>query len=200
MPTTRREVLYQIAASVTAGAVPAAAVAQQGATGHTEHKPALPASAPTGRKVFNEHEFKTLRNLSNWIIPPDERSKGGIEAGTAEFIEVIAATDPKLANSFTGGLAWLDHQMESRHGKAFLECSQSQQKEMLDSIAYRDQAPRELAPGVAFFALMRSWTVDAFYSSKVGIEDLGYAGNTAVAEFNGCPEEVVKKLLEKSPV
>ena len=63
----------------------------------------------------------------------------------------------------------------------------------------REKARPELGPGVRFFALMRGWTVDAFYSSKVGVDDLGYVGNAAVAEFGGCGEEVTRKLLEKSP-
>lgn len=195
MATTRRELLYQIAASVTAGAGATSAAAQQ----HPPHTPAPPLR-PSGRKVFNEHEFKTLQALSNWIIPPDEKSKGGIEAGTAEFIDVMAAAEPKLGAAFTGGVAWLDHEMRTRHGKTFLECTQVQQKAMLDQIAYREKAAADLKPGAVFFALMRSWTVDAFYSSKAGIDDLGYIGNAALAEFNGCPEEVVKQLLEKSPV
>src|SRR5712692_3413578 len=191
MSSTRREVLYQIAVSVAA---------PLGAQQHPAHKAATPASKLASRKVFTEHEFKTLQALSNWIIPPDERSKGGIEAGTAEFIDVIAANDQKLQAAFTGGLAWLDHQMLVRHGKRFVESSREQQKEMLDQIAYREKAPPELKPGAVFFALMRGWTVDAFYSSKAGIADLGYVGNTALEAFDGCPEEVVKKLLEKSPV
>lgn len=191
MATTRRELLVQIAASVTAGG----AAAQQ----HPAHPPAA-IPKPGARKVLNDHEFKTIQALSQWIIPPDEKSKGGIEAGTAEFIDVMSAAEPKLAAVFTGGVAWLDHEMQKRHGKAFLDCTQAQQKAMLDQIAWREKAPAELKPGAAFFALMRSWTVDAFYSSKAGIDDLGYIGNTALAEFNGCPEEVVKQLLEKSPV
>jgi hypothetical protein len=203
MGTTRREMLYQIAASVTAagaGALPAAGQRQQGLPPeHAGHN--VPSPVRRGlRKAFTEHEFRTLQNLSEWIIPSDERSKGGIEAGTAEFIDVMAAGDQELQFAFTGGIAWLDQQMESRHGKPFIACSQAQQKEMLDQIAYRDKAPPELGPGVKFFALMRAWTVDAFYSSKVGIEDLGYVGNTALPEFNGCPDRVVKSLLEKSPV
>ena len=186
MPSTRREVLYQIALAPLA--------AQQ----HPVHK-AAPPPRPAARKTFNEHEFKSLQNLSNWIIPPDERSKGGIEAGAAEFIDLMAGEDEKLRAAFTGGIAWLDHEMRTRHGNTFLDCTPAEQKKMLDLIAWRDKAPKDLAPGVAFFALMRGWTVDAFYSSKAGVDDLGYVGNTAVAEFNGCPEEVVKKLLEKSP-
>ncbi len=189
MSSTRREVLYQIALA------PLAAQAQQ----HPAHPAPAAAAGPHKRRFFTEQEFATLRALSQRIIPPDERSKGGIEAGTAEFIDVMAAADPKLQAAFTGGLAWLDQRMRALHGRRFLECSVEQQKEMLDQVAWRDRAPAELAPGVAFFALMRTWTVDAFFSSRAGIEDLGYRGNTAVVEFNGCPEEVVRKLLENSP-
>ena len=187
MATTRREILYQIAVAPLA--------AQQ----HPVHPPAARTAGAHKRRFFTDHEFQTLQALSDWILPADERSAGGKAAGTAEFIDVMAASDEKLAASFTGGLAWLDHQMRTRHGATFLQCAAAQQKQMLDSIAWRDRAPAELAPGAAFFALMRSWTVDAFYSSKTGIADLGYVGNTAVAEFNGCPEAVVKKLLENSP-
>ncbi len=188
MATTRRQALVQIAMAPLA--------AQQ----HPVHKAApKPPAGAHRRRFFNDHEFRTLQNLSNWIIPPDERSPGGIAAGAAEFFDVMSAADPKLAAQFTGGLAWLDSQTRSRHGKTFLESSREQQQALLDQIAWRAKAPPDLAAGVAFFALMRTWTVDAFFSSRVGIADLGYRGNTAVAEFNGCPEEVVKKLLDRSP-
>jgi hypothetical protein len=200
MSSTRREVLYQIAASVTAGAAAPLAAQQPAAPAHPVHK--APVKAPSGphrRRVFTDHEFRTLQVLSDWIIPPDERSKGGIEAGTAEFIDVIAASDSDLQYRFTGGIAWLDNQMQTLHGKAFRDCTRDQQKAMLDRLAWRERAPQETAAGVEFFALMRSWTVDAFYSSKAGIDDLGYVGNTALTEFKGCSEEAVKQLLAKSP-
>lgn len=204
MPTTRREMLYQIAlgaagVAAPAAAQPAPAPQQDSATAHAAHATAAPAR-PGGRKVFTQHEFRTLQVLSDWIIPPDERSKGGIEAGTAEFIDVIAASDQSLQFAFTGGIAWLDQHMQSHYGKHFIDCTKPQQKEMLDRIAYSGKAPADLAPGAQFFALMRAWTVDAFYSSKTGIDDLGFVGNTALAQFNGCPEEVVKQLLSKSPI
>lgn len=203
MPTTRREMLYQIALGAAGAAAPAAAQqAQQGQqvpADHAAHAAAAPAR-PSGRKVFTQHEIRTLQVLSDWIIPPDEKSKGGIEAGTAEFIDVIAATDRNLQFAFTGGIAWLDRHMQAQHGKPFIDCTKLQQQETLDRLAYSAKAPADLAPGVQFFALMRAWTVDAFYSSKAGIDDLGFVGNTALAQFNGCPEEVVKQLLAKSPI
>ena len=191
MSTTRREALVQIALT------PLAAAQQSPHGGHapTAAKPA----GPYKRKVFTEHEFQTIGALADLIIPPDDKSAGGKAAGTAEFVDVIASDDKKLAADFTGGLAWLDHEMQARHGKPFRECTAGQQTGMLDRIAWREKAPPELGPGVRFFALMRQWTVDAFYSSPEGVKDLGYVGNTAVAEFNGCGEDATQELLKRSP-
>ena len=203
MPTTRREMLYQIALGAAGAAAPQAAAQQvqqqPSPADHAAHAAATPAR-PGGRKVFSQHEFRTLQILSDWIIPPDEKSKGGIEAGTAEFIDVIAATDQNLQFAFTGGIAWLDRHMQAQHGKPFIDCTKPQQQETLDRLAYSGRAPADVAPGVQFFALMRAWTVDAFYSSKAGIDDLGFVGNTALAQFSGCPDEVVKQMFAKSPV
>jgi hypothetical protein len=76
-----------------------------------------------------------------------------------------------------------------RYGKVYLESTSEQRKEVLDLIAYRKNA-REisgLSSGVAFFAFLRKMTCDGFYTSKIGIADLQYIGNTSVHEFPGCP-------------
>jgi hypothetical protein len=192
MPTTRREVLVQIAMTPLAAAQQAS---------HPAHRPAAarPAAGPYKRRVFTDHEFETLKILSDLILPPDEKSGGGAAAGTAEFMDVIASDDKPLAAEFTGGLGWLDRQMQAQHGKTFRECGAAEQKALLDKLAWRERATPDLGPGVRFFALLRQWTVDAFYSSREGVKDLGYMGNTAVAEFNGCPEAVVQELLKRSP-
>ena len=44
-----------------------------------------------------------------------------------------------------------------------------------------------LSQGVAFFAFLRKMTCDGFYTSKIGIADLQYIGNTSRREFPGCP-------------
>jgi hypothetical protein len=192
MATTRREVLVQIALTPLAAA--------QQPTHPAHGSPSKAAAGPYRRRVFNEHEFQTLGLLADLILPPDEKSGGGKAAGTAEFIDVMAAGDAKLAAEFTGGLAWLDRAMQAQHGKTFRECTAEHQIQILDQIAWRARATAGLAPGVRFFALMRQWTVDAFYSSREGVKDLGYVGNTAVAEFSGCGETVVQEALKRSPV
>ena len=59
----------------------------------------------------------------------------------------------------------------------------------MDLIAFRKNAKQDasLSQGVAFFAFLRNLTTDGFYTSKIGIADLQYMGNTALHEFPGCP-------------
>ena len=50
---------------------------------------------------------------------------------------------------------------------------------MVDLIAYPDRVEDkpELKPGVAFFNLMRNLTATGFYTSEIGVKDIGHAGN-----------------------
>jgi gluconate 2-dehydrogenase gamma chain len=60
---------------------------------------------------------------------------------------------------------------------------------MLDRIAYRKNIEQDatLRQPVEFFALLRNLTADGFFTSKIGIEYLGYIGNGYLSEFPGCP-------------
>ena len=86
-------------------------------------------------------------------------------------------------------MMWLDSMCQDRYGHLYLECSSDEKKEILDLIAYRAKAEKDpgLTQGVRFFALLRKMTVDGFYTSQIGIHDLGYIGNDYLEEFPGCP-------------
>ena len=85
---------------------------------------------------------------------------------------------------------WLDSACSDRFGVSYIGCSVEQRKQILDAIAYRKNAAAEprLSQGVAFFSLLRNLTADGFFTSKIGIQYLGYVGNTSLAEFPGCPD------------
>jgi hypothetical protein len=51
-----------------------------------------------------------------------------------------------------------------------------------------------MSHGVAFFNSFRDLTATGFWSSKMGVEDLGYLGNTVVPEWKGCPDKQLRKL------
>jgi gluconate 2-dehydrogenase gamma chain len=91
-----------------------------------------------------------------------------------------------------GGLRWLDVQMAKQYNKPFKDCSQQQQVAMVDAIAYPKKAKPNMKQGVSFFTLMRNLTASGFYSSEMGIKDVGYAGNKP-NQWNGVPDEVLKQ-------
>jgi len=56
-----------------------------------------------------------------------------------------------------------------------------------------DPEMERLRHGVAFFILFRNLVQGGFYSSQIGIDDLGFQGNVPT-EWNGCPPHVLKKI------
>ncbi|MGC1450871.1 MAG: gluconate 2-dehydrogenase subunit 3 family protein [Candidatus Sulfotelmatobacter sp.] len=140
-------------------------------------------------KFFSAHFYKTLQALCQAIIPSDEDAKGAIEAGAPEFIDLITSENKEYQVALGGGLMWLDNTCIDRYGTAYLDCTPAQQKEILDLIAYRKNAKQDpsLGQGIEFFGFLRKLTADGFFTSEIGIEYLGYIGNTFVKEFPGCP-------------
>ena len=140
-------------------------------------------------KFFSAHAYKTLQSLCQTIIPSDDDSKGAIEAGAPEFIDLITSENKEYQVSLGGGLMWLDNTCLDRYGSAYLDCTPAQQKEILDLIAYKKNAKQDpsLGQGIEFFAFLRKLTADGFFTSEIGIAYLGYIGNTFVREFPGCP-------------
>ena len=85
---------------------------------------------------------------------------------------------------------WLDNTCIDRYGKRICSTAQpDQQKEILDLIAYKKNVKKDpsLGQGIEFFSFLRKLTADGFFTSAIGIEYLGYIGNTFVKEFPGCP-------------
>ena len=155
------------------------------------------AAGPYHPKCFNPHEYATLRRLAEIIVPPDEHSKGAIEAGAPEFIDLLASGNDELAAIYTGGFAWLDQQMLHRYSAPFITAQPEQQTALLDLIAYRATESPELGPGIHFFAWVRNMTVDAYFTSKIGWDYLGYIGNSAMSHFS-VPAEAVEYALKRS--
>ena len=140
-------------------------------------------------KFFSPNAYRTLESLCNTIIPSDGESKGAVEAGAPEFIDLLTSENSDYQVALGGGLMWLNGTCIDRYEAAYLDCTSEQRKEILDQIAYRKNAKHDpsLAQGVEFFRFLRKLTADAFFTSEIGITYLGYIGNTYVQDFPGCP-------------
>ncbi len=149
------------------------------------------AVAPT---FFHAHEWATVRLLADLILPKDERSGSATDAGVPEFMDFMCGDDPELGAPLRGGLAWLDRACDDRFGTTFIAASVAQRAALLDDIAWPARAQPVYAAGVAFFNSFRDLTASGFFSSRIGVQDLRYVGNTLVAAWHGCPPEVLAKL------
>jgi gluconate 2-dehydrogenase gamma chain len=153
--------------------------AEKSASGTAEYTP----------KFFPPAQYKTLCALCNIIFPPDADLGGAIEAGAPEFIDLLTSENPDYQVALGGGLMWLDSTCIDRYGNVWLACTPQQQTKMLDQIAYRKSFTEDpsLSQGGRFFALLRNLTADGFFTSRIGIQYLGYIGNTFLPAFPGCP-------------
>ena len=124
-------------------------------------------------KFFTDHEMATIAVFSDIIIPKDEVSGSATDAKVPEFIEFIVKDMPHHQTPMRGGLRWLDMECFERFQKAFKDCDTKQQIEMVDEIAYPEKAKPEMEQGVAFFNLMRNLAATGFYTSQIGVKDIG---------------------------
>ena len=143
-------------------------------------------------KFFSDHELATITVLSDIIIPKDATSGSASDAGVPEFIEFIVKDIPDHKVPMRGGLKWLDIQSNKRYGQAFIKCSAPEQIALVDDIAYPEKAKPEMQQGVAFFSLMRNLTASGFFTSEMGVKDIGFAGNRP-GVWTGVPAEVLQE-------
>jgi hypothetical protein len=101
---------------------------------------------------------------------------------------------PARQVAMRGGIAWLDLDCQRRFDTTFVAATDAQRAEVLGDIASYGEIKPGLGHGQAFFRNFRDLTATGFWTSKMGIDDLGYVGNTGVAQWNGCPPEALKKL------
>jgi gluconate 2-dehydrogenase gamma chain len=142
---------------------------------------------------FDPHEMATITLLADIIIPRDARSGSATDAKVPEFIEFIVKDEPQHQLPMRGGLKWLDVQCLNRYNNDFKDCTAQQQTAILDEIAYPMKARPAMQPGVAFFNKMRDLTAIGFFTSKMGIDDLGYKGNAPGKWVGGSVAEVKAK-------
>jgi hypothetical protein len=191
MSISRRDILKSLTATAVTGSVLRVIPLEAAEYAHRMIR-AEKAAADTQTytpKFFSAHAYKTLQSLCNAIIPSDDEAKGAVEAGAPEFIDLLTSENKDYQLTLGGGLMWLDNTCIDRYEKPYLDCTADQQKEILDLIAYRKNAKKDasLGQGIEFFSFLRKLTADGFFTSEIGIDYLGYVGNTYVQEFPGCP-------------
>ena len=139
-------------------------------------------------------ELEDVSILCDIILPATADAGAATEAGVPDFIEFIVKDLPSHQLPIRGGLMWLNGEASRRYNKAFKDCSDTEQIAIVDDIAYPDPDNKkpDMAYGITFFDRMRNLTMTGYYTTRMGLDDLGYNGNYANT-WDGIPAEVLAK-------
>lgn len=139
-------------------------------------------------QFFTEAEYAMVERLAD-IILPNDGTPGARDAGVAEFIDFMVASDPDVQYSFRTGLTWLNAQAERVNGKRFVELTPEQQTSLLEPLGFKAKARPSEEDGVRFFRMMREYTVTGFYTSEIGYKELDNPALKFYAESPECPHK-----------
>ena len=191
---TRRDVLRRLGVTLMATGVLDRVSAQE------VHHLAMAQSSGSGTygpKALSDHEYRTLVRLTDLIVPVEDGKPGAVAAGAAAWIDMLASENSDLKGIYFRGIAWVDAAMKKRGASDFVTATPEQQTALLDVIAYRRNSSPELDPGIEFFTMARRMTVDAFYTSEIGVADIDYRGNRPQATYPE-PTEAIAYALKRS--
>jgi gluconate 2-dehydrogenase gamma chain len=175
------------AAGVAGGAAPRAAAREFPADFDASRELARADWKPV---FLDEHQNETLIVLADLIIPKTG-TPGAKEALANRFIDRLLAVESReTQRAFLDALAYVDGECMVRFHTAFRYLPAESQVDFLRLLAY----PHSLAtwgeaasdsPGYKHFSALKGWISRAFYSSEVGMRELGWDGPPH-AEFEGC--------------
>ena len=202
----RREILRYIGIAAVAGTFPgfskwAFACPQE----HPQLTNANPPSTPYKPLFFSPEHYRMVEHIADVIIPEDD-TPGAKQAGVAEFIDFMVANRVPVSVSrdvrstedaiemgneaqakFLLGIDWMNARCHSEFGHPFMECTTEQQNSLLEELAYKAKFKPTTESGREFFRMMRDYTVIGYYTTKIGLESLGYPGlRTVWPKMPGC--------------
>jgi gluconate 2-dehydrogenase gamma chain len=204
----RREILRYIGIASVAGTFPGFSKwAFACAAEHWTSAPyPLAASGSYKPLFFSADQYRMIEQISEMIIPEDG-TPGARQAGVAEFIDFMVANRVPVSTSrdvrstedaiqagteiqtnFVFGIDWINARARSEFGHDFMDCSTDQQQSLLEELAFKSKYKPTTESGRAFFQLVRDYTVVGYYTTKIGLESLGYPGlRTSWPKMPGCP-------------
>jgi hypothetical protein len=147
--------------------------------------------------TLSESGRATARALADLIIPADEVSPAASDVGVVDFIdEWISAPYPQQRGDrpiVLNGLVWIEAESRKRFEQAFPALSDAQRVQIADDICSPAKAKPQFAEAAKFFSKFRDLTAGGFYTTPIGMKDIGYTGNVPLTKFDGPPLEALKK-------
>jgi hypothetical protein len=201
----RREILRYLGIAGVAGAFPGFSKWAFACPRHPQSTPSVAASDSYKPLFFSAQQYQMVELLAEMIIPEDD-TPGAKQAGVAEFIDFMVANRVPVSgahdirstqdaieagnqaqNRFIAGLDWMNARSRSEFGREFMDCTPEQQHGLLEELAYKAKFKPTTESGRAFFQMMRDYTVVGYYTTRIGLQSIGYPGlRTVWPKMPGC--------------
>jgi len=181
---TRREAARRLLGAVSTGAFLRFGVAEHPVWKHLADEEVLhraeSAGAASSPKFLNAQQYSSLVTIGEAIVP------GSTKANVAEFIDLLLSVDAeKNQKEFLKSLQRVESESQKKFAKNFSGLSEAQRSDLLGTFTELTAAGGETEADAAFKNL-KVWISGAYYSSEVGIKELGWTPNRFFPQFPGC--------------
>jgi hypothetical protein len=181
-----------IAAPTIGGARPIIANPTAGSTAAQSE-----AATPWKPAFFDDHQNQTVVVLAEKIVP------GSTSVQANRFLDLaLDAETQEVQQKFVSSLSAIEGETLRRFAKSFIDASGSQQDEVLTAASTGESlrpvqtegeasengsAGRSQVPSLRdYFDYLKDWISMAYYSSEVGMKELGWTGENYFDSFPGC--------------
>jgi len=196
---TRREWVQRMLAGAGAGiAAPTLAAARAGSAGVNMVPAAVPAAAESAAEwkpaFFDDYQNQLLIALAEKIVP------GSTGVQSNRFLDTaMAAETLEVQHQFVASLNAIEGESLRRFTRPFTELSAAQQDEVLTAASAASPSDADSAAVSAgrgtptptsslrdYFDFLKGWVGTAYYSTEVGMKELGWTGENFFTSFPGC--------------
>ncbi len=202
----RRKWIARMLGGVTAGiAIPGLAAAHP-VREHLAHSSTMDmadaqvAAADWAPEFLDAHQTETLAVLAERMVP------GSSRAQVERFIDTLLSVDRRENQQrFLNSLAAIEGEALQKYGHSYKDLTEAQQNEILTAASTAASGHAEhhgrrrvsLGPPAAasptehdtfrdHFENLKGWVLGAYYSSEVGMRELGWTGQVMFESFPGC--------------
>lgn len=189
---TRREMMQRLLISVGASAALPMVAASHPFFGHLENEALFEAQdrlpiIQWSPIFLGEILNRQLVALAERIVPGSQKAK------VNEFIDLLLSVDnEKNQKDLTDALAAFETESARRFGKHLPALDAVQLDEILTDASAGKAAENSTGDDkqknglYEYFENLKGWVSGAYYSSEVGMKELGWTGDYAFASFPGC--------------
>jgi Gluconate 2-dehydrogenase subunit 3 len=133
-------------------------------------------AAKKHKPVFlSESQFLSFEKITEALVPGSERAQ------SAAFIDLLLSVDSATSQQgFTGSLTAFEATADRTYHKSIVALSKAQLNELLREASIKGAAD------YAHFENLKGWTVGAYYSSEIGMSELGWTPDRVFSTFPTC--------------